>query len=597
MTGQATEHVVPLGNSGWYLWRDVMLRGAGFPALQVLELSDPTAAAAADALLAGTGKREAYDQAFRDATGRLSATVRVIASNPQFREAVAWQNRRLLTDCLDKAAAGEPRNARGRNHERAITSYFQRYTTKNDTIGFFGPVGWAAWTDGTDAMTVTPGPGLLTARNVYFESWAIDAIAQALSGREQLRPWLSPRIDSAHRLIGPVVLRPGKDSLCLNAPEAVLLELCDGRRTVRELARHPRVAAHPDLRTEAAVLDALELLQKQGVIALDWEGPVEARPEDTLRAKLERIGDAALRNEALDVLGDLCRARDTVAAAAGDAHRLATALDNLNDVFVAVTGTEAVRRHGQNYSRPDPRVRGHRASGGGRARRAPARGPRRPSDSHAQQRALAGEPDRRRVHDTVHRHPRAVDSTERHAHDASGADARGGDTSPLLLGTRIAVPRQERGVRPPVPLAAGPRPAGFLHCSSSLQRRTGRALSRRVPGDPARAWAAAIHHSPDIMLAAASPEAVRAGDYVAVLGELHTALNTLESRVCVEQHPAPGRLRAADNRDHGNRRIYLVPPKDWPTVTSRLAPPSALLCRDYTYWTLRTPSAEPRLAP
>lgn len=41
---------------------------------------------------------------------------------------------------------------------------------------------------------------------------------------------------------------------------------------------------------------------------------------------------------------------------------------------------------------------------------------------------------------------------------------------------------------------------------------------------PQPAWAAAVHHSPDIMLAATNPEAIRAGDYVAVLGELHTAL-------------------------------------------------------------------------
>ncbi|WP_225074937.1 lantibiotic dehydratase [Streptomyces sp. CoT10] len=549
-------------------------------------------ATAADALLAGTGERETYDQAFREATGRLSTTVRGIASDPRFREAVAWQNRRLLTDCLDKAAAGEPRNARGRNHERAITSYFQRYTAKNDTIGFFGPVGWAAWTDSTDAMTVTPGPGLLAARNIYFESWAIDAVARALSGREQLRPWLSPHIDSAHRLVGPVVLRPGKDPLHLSAPETVLLGLCDGRRTVRELARHPQVAAHPALGTEAAVLNSLELLQKRGVIALGWEGPVEARPEDTLRAKLERIDDATHRNEALDVLGALCRARDAVAAAAGDARRLATALDDLNDMFVAATGTAAVRRHGQSYAGRtlvyEDTVRAAEVELG-----TPLR------EALAAPLALMLDSARWLVNRIADEYTALFTGIHGRWMARNGAPAM-----PLARMLAAATPHlfySARALPSPVRTAVADLQSRWqrvlgLSDSFGAPVLTSDDLAERFraefPATPP-AWAAAIHHSPDIMLAAANPEAIRAGDYVAVLGELHTALNTLESRVCVEQHPAPGRLRAADGRDHGSRRIYLVPPKDWPTVTSRLAPPSALLCPDYTYWTLRTPSAEP----
>jgi hypothetical protein len=105
-------------------------------------------------------------------------------------------------------------------------------------------------------------------------------------------------------------------------------------------------------------------------------------------------------------------------------------------------------------------------------------------------------------------------------------------------------------------------------------------------------WSTARHLSPDLMFAASSPDEFAAGRYLAVLGELHLGFNPLEGRVCVEQHPDPDRLRAADAADHGDQRIYLVPPRDAPGVTSRLSPPSALLSPDYTYWTLRSASAE-----
>jgi hypothetical protein len=98
------------------------------------------------------------------------------------------------------------------------------------------------------------------------------------------------------------------------------------------------------------------------------------------------------------------------------------------------------------------------------------------------------------------------------------------------------------------------------------------------------AWSCATQHSPDIMIAAASPDAVRHGDFLLVLGELHLANNTLESRSFVEQHPDPARLIAAEKADHGTRRIVAIPSKDSPLVLSRTSPPSALLSADQAYW-------------
>jgi hypothetical protein len=70
-----------------------------------------------------------------------------------------------------------------------------------------------------------------------------------------------------------------------------------------------------------------------------------------------------------------------------------------------------------------------------------------------------------------------------------------------------------------------------------------------------------------------------------VLGELHVSFNTMESRVFVEQHDDPASLLAAAESDLGARRIYNIPPRNVLSVTSRVAPPSALLSPWYTYWT------------
>src|SRR5947207_15953724 len=45
------DHLLALPGSSWHIWRWVCLRGAGFPAAQVLKLAVPQSAALADQLL------------------------------------------------------------------------------------------------------------------------------------------------------------------------------------------------------------------------------------------------------------------------------------------------------------------------------------------------------------------------------------------------------------------------------------------------------------------------------------------------------------------------------------------------------------------
>lgn len=599
MTPSNVQHLVPLGQSGWSVWRDVALRSAGFPARLAAELADHDLARAADAHNAGAAGPDAYAAAFADAEARLSATVRRIAADPLFREAVTWQNRALVANCLDKAAAGEPRNVRGRNHEMAIVGHVQRYALKNDTIGFFGPVGWAGFTDGEEPLRVTVGERLLARRTVYFETWAIDAVARKLSADPAFHLWIAPRRDPGVRIDGPLAHRPDKLPLPLTGAEAALLTACDGERTVRELARE-LVGPGRDFSTEEALLDTVRRLGEHGVVTLDFEGPVEAWPETTLRKKLDRIGEPALRERALSALDRLVGARDDVASAAGDADRLAAAMDRLNTVFQEVTGEAAIRHHGRIYAGRtvvyEDTVRDVRAELG-----APLR------DDLSGALGLVLDSARWLVnrigteYQTILTgiHQRWVQRTA--TPDMPLTRLLGAATphmyfSPRALSApvrRAVAEFQERWQRV---LDGADEPGADVARRAFDSHRLAERVRAQFPAAPP-AWATAIHHAPDLMLSAASPEAVADGDYQVVLGELHASFNSLESRLFVEQHPSPDAVRAADAADHAGRRIYLVPPKDWLPVTSRLAPPSATLAPDTTCWTLRTPSVDPTGTP
>ncbi|MER7172968.1 hypothetical protein [Streptomyces mesophilus] len=69
---------------------------------------------------------------------------------------------------------------------------------------------------------------------------------------------------------------------------------------------------------------------------------------------------------------------------------------------------------------------------------------------------------------------------------------------------------------------------------------------------------------------------------------MHLSFNSLESQGLAERHEHPPALLRAAEADLGARRIYALPPKEWPAVTSRLAPPSALLSPQFRYWAPHT---------
>src|SRR5260221_2977559 len=147
----AEPHLVTLTGE-WALWRDIAVRTAGFPVF-------------------GLGIFGSQDE---------QAGLRAMARDPLFQTAVTWQNRPAMHNAVAKIAAGAPApGSAQRRREEVVASYWQRYCAKNDTIGFFGPLAWGRVADDGPPIQVSCGR-LVTESAMYFEAWAIPALAEAL---------------------------------------------------------------------------------------------------------------------------------------------------------------------------------------------------------------------------------------------------------------------------------------------------------------------------------------------------------------------------------------------------------------------------------
>jgi hypothetical protein len=125
------EDRLPLGDTGWSVWSDALLRSAGFPADGLTTLSAPAAAAAADARLRGEQADfdTDFDAEFDAAVAHNAARLLEIAADPLVREAVTWQNTNALYAFVGLVETGPdaPRNSRLRVREKAVVKYWQRY--------------------------------------------------------------------------------------------------------------------------------------------------------------------------------------------------------------------------------------------------------------------------------------------------------------------------------------------------------------------------------------------------------------------------------------------------------------------------------------
>jgi hypothetical protein len=544
----------------WRLWPGFALRGAGFPAHGVLDLApDGLAGAAAklardldhkiSASTAGeppgsaalTGPDwTAFTAQYETAAVETAVRLQRIARQPAFQAALAWQNRPVLDSAVTPFLAWTPEKARTSHHrgrEVLIAQYWQRFCVKNDTIGFFGPVGWGHWDPAADGVTVDPGQGLVRATNLYFSSWAVDTVAKTLA--DELRPWVAPRRVPFVRLAVGALTVPGRPPVPATPDQLSVLTRCDGVRTARDLQ-----AALPGVDVPAVLAD---LVARRWLV---WrlEVPASTWPERELRAVVDRVDDPDTRRRGLDRLAVLDRARDRIAAAGDDVAALTGAMSALEQDFTALTDTDAVRDKGRStapcravlYS---DCVRSATATVGADVLAALAPLDLLLTSAHWLTGTLAQQvlAKAREVHRTL-----AADGpVDLATFWFACLPVLHGDGATLVADLLAEFQRRWTAILTP------PDGAARVHrAADAIRERVLAAFGDAPPG-----WTAARYCSPDVLIAAESTEAIARDEFELVLGELHLAANTTSFSLFVHQHPDPEQLFAELDRDHPGPRL------------------------------------------
>ena len=635
-TEPLSPHLIHVPGGEWNAWRCLGIRGAGFPASHVLKLASQQCGAAADELckaeeeldqarlvaldalrteldnaqdptlrspllnaiqslkkgklpkslpegraseaVAAIGvARERFEsalakyrQSYDTAVAQSSQAIHDVVQQNRFREAIIWQNRRAFHTGIEPLLRRTPdtnsRSSKHRQHEEMVATYLQRYCLKNDTIGFFGPMGWGRFSSHGDALRVEPGAEILEVRNVRFEGWCIDALAEMLSQDKRLRPWLSPRCVPFVHLENSMLHLAGGKALKIGEREAAILRGCDGERVAKTLAA--AMVQQGEASSAAEVFRILEVLNGRGLITWTLEIPVQLHPERVLRGLLERVEDEEIRRPGIAALDAMDAGRREIIESAGQPERLDLAFARLETSFTELTGASATRNEGKTYAGrtviyEDCR-RDMDLAVGPEILRALGE-PLSLLLTSARWFTYSASTIYRRLTRDIYTElsrksgSRIVDGVsfwERAQKFLSGGGPRPADPLIPILQKRWAnilkIPAGARQVQ---------------YSSEELRPAVMAAFKAPRPG-----WRAACYHSPDLMIAAKSVEAINRGDYQLVMGELHVGGNTFKPTCFMSQHPAPEELIAALDKDLPEPRLIPVTPKSWPNMTSRTQP-------------------------
>ena len=524
-------------------------------------------AAVAIALFKGATARweeanRGFQIAYADAVKSTSKKLREVAGDDRFREAVIWQNRQAVRTGLDPLLRqSEGNGARGtkqRQHEELVASYLQRYCTKNDTIGFFGPVGWAQIVDYQTALTVRSGPQLLASRKVFFEVWCIDALCEAIAADKRMLEWTAPRRMHYIQLSSNVLRMPGRKASELGEKQAALLMACEGVECARQIADQ-LIAMDIGYTSRREVYKQLIEFEHDGLIKWKLEVPIELEPDQTLTRVLDAIGNEDVKRKAYAKFGLMQQARQSVREAAGDASRLEAALRNLEECFTQVTGGKATRSEGHMYAartlvyedcRRDAEVEIGEAV----------------IEELGRPLSLLLQSARWLSYEVACQWRRDLEKVYRELVERTGTARINGTTfwyqaqSVMSEGVEEAVEETfkefQRRWQQILRFKESARQVTYKY--EELRPVVEEAFASEAPGGHF-----AKYHSPDVMIATKDEEAIKRGDYRLVLGELHVAFNTLTWGLFVGQHPNPQAMLKNVEYDFPEPRLVMIMPRNY----------------------------------
>lgn len=337
---------------------DSAVVGARTGLLATVPESVPGAAAYHAALSRlGDGWRD-FETAHRDWLDRgRQAVVRAFRADPALREVLLLSNDAHYPRFAGWLAAADD-DFTSRNDRRMadlLCRYLQRVTAKNETTAHFGPISAAVLTGAADGPRWSD---LGAVRRVgFFTHWAAQSLGTTFAAEPELREHVRPRrrpltfVDGDRLRTYAPITRTGLladwrfdqvDDERLDDGHTWLLRRCDGERTLADLRKEWRGA-------ERQLDDLLTDMVGRDWVVCDFEIPVgEPDPLAALRRTLPPPGqsDAAARAH------DIVTSFETLLAdfVAADHHRRVELLETMKTTFTEVTGRSANRGDGRIYA-------------------------------------------------------------------------------------------------------------------------------------------------------------------------------------------------------------------------------------------------------
>jgi hypothetical protein len=269
----------------------------------------------------------AYERERSDSTARL---LRVL-DDDGVRRALLWQNPQALPFLL---------KAKDKQDERTLLKYLTRYATKNDTIGFFGPVVWIRVANERGQARCRVGPHLTRRTLLSFEAWPVAAIAERLAEDDELRSWLAPRRAALCRVQDGTVCMPPDCAIDAGARAIDILRLCDGRRSAGDIARTLGLDG----------LTELDALRRAGLITWTVACPMRTNPESALEELAARIDNPDRRETVQSHARWLSGTREHLREQMDVSASLAMALTRADSEFEQRYARKAVQGAGQYYA-------------------------------------------------------------------------------------------------------------------------------------------------------------------------------------------------------------------------------------------------------
>lgn len=508
-----------------------------------------------------------FEKCFNQCVEQQSRVLRVLASDPKFQEAVIWQNRQAHETAIRPLLASNllASNGKQRRREQLVAKYLQRYSVKNDTIGFFGPVAWGMIEPGESLLKADPGPSIIRSRRVYFEQWATDTIALHLSSIPGIQWWIPPVLFPHCYLKDGMLHAPPSSPKPMDPLQQSVLTHCNAENLPADILASVRQNPSFSHLDKADLCEVLNDMVAAGILRWQLLTPLQIDSNVALRRRLLEIKDQELRQQALDVFAPFETALHKVSMAAGNTEKLTEALNELELIFEQVTSTKSYRKPGLTYA----------------ARTIVCEDCQRDLTVVLSPEILSSVlPAFSLLLQSLRWLGRATGNAFREVFNevyeevganmqldqVPAADFWAAMTRKLFDSPPPAVAEVEHLFhdkwRSILPEAAGTRSVQFKSCM--LQARVG----QEFPAIPAKDHPF-CYYCPDLMISAPSTDAIRRGECDFVLGEMHFGLNTLASTVFVEQHPFPQELVEGAQNDFAADSFKIIPSRFWKRVTVR----------------------------